>query len=185
MLEILSQPWPWYVSGIMIAAIMLLLTYFGKTFGFSSNLQTICSACGGGKYVKFFDIDWRSRRWNLVFLVGALIGGFLSAHYLSNGQPVQISQQTISDLSELGFAPPASVQPEEIYSVENAFSLKGFLVLAAGGLLIGFGTRWAGGCTSGHAITGLSSLQLPSLIAVIGFFAGGLLMTHLIMPLIF
>lgn len=50
---------------------------------------------------------------------------------------------------------------------------------------MGFGARWAGGCTSGHAISGLSNLQLPSLVAVLGFFAGGLLMTHLLFPLLF
>jgi len=185
MLEIIQQPWPWYVSGIMIAGIMLVLLYFGKSFGFSSNLRTICSAVGGGKHVSFFDYNWRAQIWNLLFLVGALIGGFISAQFLSDHQPVDISQQTISDLSQLGFSAPTSMQPAEIYSIESAFSMKGFLILAIGGLMIGFGTRYAGGCTSGHAISGLSDLQLPSLIAVIGFFGGGLLMTHLLMPLIF
>jgi uncharacterized membrane protein YedE/YeeE len=185
MLEFISQPWSWYVSGTLIAGIMFTLLYFGKSFGFSSNLRTICSACGGGKLVKFFDFNWRTQVWNLVFLVGAVIGGYIAGHFLSTGDPVQISPQTIADLSVLGFAAPVSVQPEELFSMENAFSLKGFIILALGGLMVGFGSRWAGGCTSGHAISGLSDLQMPSLIAVIGFFAGGLLMTHLLMPLIF
>ena len=120
-----------------------------------------------------------------MFLVGALIGGFLAAHFLSNGEPVKISESTIHDIAELGFSAPVSVQPFELFSMEAMFSMKGFLILAAGGFLVGFGTRWAGGCTSGHAISGLSNLQLPSLIAAIGFFAGGLIMTHFIMPLIF
>jgi len=64
-------------------------------------------------------------------------------------------------------------------------SLKGFLVLAFGGLMVGFGSRYAGGCTSGHAISGLSDLQIQSLIAVAGFFIGGLLMTYFVLPLIF
>ena len=185
MIELIREPWPWYISGTLIASTMLLLLYFGKSFGFSSNLRTICAACGGGKQAAFFQYDWKAQRWNLMFLVGALVGGYLAAQFLSNGEPVQISESTIADIAMLGFSAPASVQPFELFSIEAMFSLKGFLILAAGGFLVGFGTRWAGGCTSGHAISGLSDLQLPSLIAVIGFFAGGLIMTHFIMPLIF
>ena len=185
MLEFLSQPWPWYTSGLIIALVMLILLFFGKSFGFSSNLRTICAACGAGKTVKFFDFDWRSQTWNLLFLVGAIIGGFISSEFLSNGEAVQISQATIRDLSELGISAPEGIQPEEIFSMESAFSLKGFLILLLGGFAVGFGARYAGGCTSGHAISGISNLQLPSLIAVIGFFIGGLITTFLLMPLIF
>lgn len=185
MIEVLTQTWSWWFSGALIAGIMFFLLYFGQSFGFSSNLRTICAASGLGKQVKFFDFNWRSQIWNLVFLVGAIAGGFIAKEFLSTDAPVQISQATISDLKELGFAAPASLQPQELFSLESAFSLKGFLVLAFGGLMVGFGSRYAGGCTSGHAISGLSDLQLPSLIAVIGFFAGGLIMTFLIFPLIF
>ena len=184
-IEAIQQPWPWYVSGTMIAATMFTLIYFGQSFGFSSNLRTICAAAGGGKKVKFFDFNWKTQVWNLMFLVGAIIGGFIAAQFLSNGEPVLISQQTIDDLSKLGFASPAGAQPEELFSWNALFTLKGFVLLALGGFLVGFGTRWAGGCTSGHAISGLSDLQIPSLIAVIGFFAGGLLMTHLLFPILF
>ena len=185
MIDLIREPWPWYVSGTLIAGTMLLLLYFGKSFGFSSNLRTICAAVGGGKRVAFFQYDWKAQRWNLMFLVGALIGGYLGAHFLTNGEPVKISEDTISDIAKLGFAAPVSVQPSELFSLEALFSIRGFMLLATGGFMVGFGTRWAGGCTSGHAISGLSNLQIPSLIAVIGFFAGGLIMTHLIMPLIF
>jgi hypothetical protein len=123
--------------------------------------------------------------WNIVFLIGAILGGFLTKQFLDTGAPVQISQETIQDLSKLGISAPESLQPDEIFGFDAMFSLKGFLILALGGLMVGFGSRYAGGCTSGHAISGLSDLQLPSLIAVIGFFAGGLIMTFLIMPLIF
>jgi uncharacterized membrane protein YedE/YeeE len=184
MLEFIQQPWTWWVSGALIAAIMFFLLFFGQSFGFSSNLRTICSAAGGGKFIKFFDFNWRSQIWNLMFLIGAAIGGFIAAQFLSNGQPVQISQNTISDLAKLGISAPKSVQPEELFSIESLFTLKGFLILALGGLMVGFGSRYAGGCTSGHAISGLSDLQLPSLIAVIGFFLGGLLMTYVLLPLI-
>lgn len=184
MLELIQQPWTWLISGAFIASIMFLLLFFGQSFGFSANLRTICSAAGGGKFVKFFDFNWRSQLWNLVFLLGAILGGFITHQFLSNGQPVAISQQTITDLSQLGISAPVSAQPNELFSIEAMFSLKGFLILAFGGLLVGFGSRYAGGCTSGHAISGLSNLQLPSLIAVFGFFAGGLLMTFVLLPLI-
>lgn len=184
MLELIQQPWPWYVSGAIIAGIMFLLIFFGQSFGFSANLRTICAAAGVGRKVKFFDFNWKSQLWNLVFLVGAIIGGFITAQFLSNGEPVKISESTINDLSKLGIAPPTSAQPDELFSLEAVFSLKGFLILALGGIMVGFGSRYAGGCTSGHAISGLSDLQVPSLIAVIGFFAGGLLMTFVLLPLI-
>lgn len=164
---------------------MFLLIYFGQSFGFSSNLRTICTIGGAGKKVKFFDFNWKSQLWNLVFLVGAIIGGFLAEQLLSNGQPVQISAATIESLAQYGFASPEGFQPDEIFSWESVFTLKGFLILALGGLMVGFGARYAGGCTSGHAISGLSDLQVPSLLAVIGFFAGGLLMTYVFLPIIF
>ncbi|MBN8693567.1 MAG: YeeE/YedE family protein [Bacteroidetes bacterium] len=184
MLELIQQPWPWYVSGTIIAAIMFVLIFFGQSFGFSANLRTICAAAGGGKKVKFFDFNWKSQLWNLVFLIGAIIGGFIAAQFLSNGEPVKISENTISDLAKLGIAAPTSAQPNELFSLDAVFSLKDFLILALGGIMVGFGSRYAGGCTSGHAISGLSDLQVPSLIAVIGFFAGGLLMTFVLLPLI-
>ncbi|WP_202923695.1 YeeE/YedE family protein [Pontibacter fetidus] len=185
MLELLRQPWPWYTSGAVIAFVMVLLLFFGKSFGVSANLRTICSACGAGKTVKFFDFDWRSQTWNLLFLVGAVIGGVISSQFLSNGEVVQISQATIQDLSQMGISAPNGIQPEELFSLEALFTVKGFLILLLGGFAIGFGARYAGGCTSGHAISGLSNLQWPSLVAVIGFFIGGLITTWVLMPLIF
>jgi uncharacterized membrane protein YedE/YeeE len=140
---------------------------------------------GAGKKVKFFDFNWKTQIWNLVFLIGAIIGGFIANQFLSTSEPVQIASSTMEDLSKLGFGTPESIQPLELFSWESALSLKGFLILSIGGLLVGFGSRWAGGCTSGHAISGLSDLQLPSLIAVVGFFIGGLAMTHILFPLIF
>nr|MBS0037595.1 YeeE/YedE family protein [Saprospiraceae bacterium] len=184
-MEWILQPWPWHISGFLIVVIMMFLIFLGKSFGFSSNLRTICSACGAGKTAKFFDFNWKSQVWNLLFLVGSIIGGFISYQFLSTGEPVQISERTVEDLGQLGIAPPEGLQPLEVYGMESAFSLSGFLILLIGGLLIGFGARYAGGCTSGHAISGLSNLQLPSLVAVIGFFIGGLAMTHLLFPLIF
>ncbi|MGZ5247079.1 MAG: YeeE/YedE family protein [Flavitalea sp.] len=164
---------------------MFFLLYFGQSFGFSSNLRTICAAAGLGKKTKFFDFNWKAQTWNLVFLVGAIVGGFIANQFLSSGTPVEISQATINDLSKLGIAAPTSLQPSELFSLDAILSVKGFSLLAVGGLMVGFGSRYAGGCTSGHAISGLSDLQIPSLIAVVGFFIGGLVMTFFILPIIF
>lgn len=180
------QPWPWYISGPLIAIVMFLLLYFGRTFGMSSNLRTLCAIGGAGKKVAFFNFDWKSQRWNLVVVLGAIVGGFIAHHFLSNPIHIDLSENTIKDLNQIGFENAGkSLLPPELFSWENVFTLKGMSILIIGGFLVGFGTRYAGGCTSGHAITGLSSLQLPSLIAVIGFFAGGLIMIHLIYPLLF
>ena len=185
MMELITQPWSWWFSGMMISAVMFLMLYFGKSFGFSSNLRTICAIGGAGKKVKFFDFDWKTQSWNLVFLVGAVIGGWIAKHYLSDGTPLDLSQSTIEYLKQFGFDSPKGMQPLELFSWDAVFTIRGFLILAIGGFMVGFGSRYAGGCTSGHAISGLSDLQVPSLIAVVGFFAGGLAMTYLIFPLIF
>ncbi|WP_289644440.1 YeeE/YedE family protein [Maribacter aestuarii] len=185
-MDILLKPWPWYISGPLIALVLLFLVYFGKTFGMSSNLRTMCTMAGGGRYSNFFRFDWKSQRWNLTVVLGAILGGFIATQFLSDGSTIDLSANTITDLSQLGFENAGkAILPSELYSWEAITSLKGLGILLIAGFLVGFGTRYAGGCTSGHAITGLSNLQLPSLIAVIGFFIGGLLMTHLLFPLIF
>lgn len=184
-IDFLIGPWPWWFSGLVIAGVMFVLIYFGQTFGFSHNLHTLCAAVGMGKKYSFFDFDWRSQRWNLAFLVGALLGGMLTKLFLSSNDAILLSEKTVMALAELGFSAPTSMQPDELYGWNNVFTLKGFLLLAAGGFMVGFGSRWAGGCTSGHAISGLSDLQVPSLLAVIGFFVGGLIMTHLLFPILF
>ncbi|AJR03547.1 YeeE/YedE family protein [Siansivirga zeaxanthinifaciens] len=185
-MEYLLNPWPWYVSGPLIAFTMMLLLYLGKTFGMSSNLSTMCSILGGGKISEFFKFDWKEQSWNLAVVIGAIIGGFIATHFLSNDVVTDLNIKTVEELKTLGFSNAgASLVPDEIYNLEALLSLKGIAILIVGGLLVGFGTRYAGGCTSGHAITGLSSLQRPSLIAVIGFFIGGLIMTNFILPLIF
>src|SRR6478672_7543969 len=118
MLELIKQPWPWYTSGIVIVLVMAILLFFGKSFGFSSNFRTICAACGAGKKVKFFDFNWKSQIWNLMFLTGSVIGGIIASEFLSNGEAVQISQATIQDLKQLGISAPKGIQPEEIFSIE-------------------------------------------------------------------
>lgn len=179
----LFESWPWYIGGPIIAFIMIALIYLGKSFGFSSNFRTLCSAMGAGKTCSFFELNWKSQKWNLLFLIGAVLGGYIAANILSNNQIPEISAYTTEYLQNLGFnSVGKSYVPTEIFETLN---LKSLAVLISGGLLIGFGSRYAGGCTSGHAISGLSDLQLPSLIAVIGFFIGGLIMVHLLLPIIF
>ncbi len=185
-MEFILHPWPWWFSGMLIAGVMLTLNFFGKSFGVSSNLRTVCAAVLRPK-AKFFDFNWRNELWNLVFLGGSALGGFVAHQYLTapGTDAVQLAPSTVADLQALGFTAPEGMQPSELYGAAGMQDPKTWILLVAGGLLIGFGTRYAGGCTSGHAISGLSNLQLPSLIAVIGFFAGGLLMTHVFFPYLF
>ncbi len=186
-MDFILQPWAWYVAGPLITLVVFLLFYFGEKFGVSSNLEDICAIGGAGKFVDFFKFDWKKNSWNLLFLVGLIIGGFISGQWLTPDVTITFENpQTIQDLTELGFQNVgANYLPDEIFGIETMFSLKGFLILLIAGIFVGFGARYAGGCTSGHAIVGLSNLELPSLISVIGFFIGGIVMTWLVLPLIF
>lgn len=180
------EPWPWYISGPMIAFIMFLLIMVGKNFGMSSSLRTMCTICGAGNKSDFFKFDWKTQKWNLVVVLGAIIGGYIGSHLLSTDTAVAINPDTIAHLKTLGFnSAGTSYLPTELFDTSALLSIKNILILTTGGFLVGFGARYAGGCTSGHAISGLSNLQLPSLIAVIGFFIGGLFMIHFLFPLIF
>ena len=185
-MDFISQTWSWYVSGFMIGVVMFLLIYFGKTFGMSSNLRALCSIAGADKYASFFKFDYKAQNWNLVVVLGAMIGGFVAVHFLSAPENVAVNPKTIQALTQLGFdAPNGKLAPNAMFGNNVFTNPKMIFILIFGGVLIGFGSRYAGGCTSGHAIQGLSNLQWQSLKAVIGFFVGGLLMVHFIFPLIF
>jgi uncharacterized membrane protein YedE/YeeE len=185
-MDFILQPWAWYIGGPLIAISLLLYFYFGKNFGASTNFETLCSMAGAGKFSDYFKKDWKERDFALLFVLGLIIGGCIAANYLIPDQAIDLNPKTVKELTGLGFSNVGNQYfPDEIFSNEVVFSFKGFLILLVSGLLIGFGTRYAGGCTSGHAITGLSSLQLPSLLAVIGFFIGGIIATWFIIPLIF
>jgi len=177
-----SGEWPRYVAGPLIGLFVPTLLIAGnKVFGISSNLRHLCSAIVPGR-VEFFRYDWkRAGLWNLLFLGGVLIGGFLASH-VGAVHDIAISQETRIALSRLGIHDFSGVAPHEFFNWRALLTLRGFVSVVGGGFLVGFGTAYAGGCTSGHAISGLANFELPSLIAVVGFFAGGFAATYLILP---
>lgn len=181
-MNILTQPWPWYVSGPLIGLMVPALLIMGnKTFGISSSLRHLCAACIPTK-AEFFDYNWKAESWNLIFALGIVLGGLVAGFVFANPDPIQISEATVSDLSALGVKNFSGFVPEEVFNFHSLLTVKGFLLMIVGGFFVGFGTRYAGGCTSGHSIMGLSNLQLPSLVATICFFVGGLAMTWFILP---
>ena len=183
----LSQPWHWAFSGTMIALVLFLLNWMGRSFGVSSSFKSLCAVTGIGKRNSFFNINLKEEHWRFSFVIGGILGGVLAANFLQSPDPVAISEPTIQYLEQAGIAYPESDKtlagfvPTDLFN----FSVKGLLLALFGGFLVGFGARYADGCTSGHAITGLAHLQLPSLLTVIGFFIGGLLMAHFILPFLF
>jgi hypothetical protein len=184
MYEFLTQPWPWYVSGPLIGLMVPLLLLAGnKPFGVSSSLQHICAMCVPVR-IKFFNYDWKKESWSLLYVAGILLGGFLAGYVFRNPAPVDLSQKTIADLNGMGISDLGGLVPSEVFSLHALLSLKGFILMIVGGFLVGFGTRYANGCTSGHTITGLSALSFSSLVATVCFFAGGLLVAWFVLPLI-
>lgn len=187
--DFLSQPWPWYIAGPLLALVMFILLWFGHEFGISENFRLMCAADGADELNEFFKINWQAGEWNLLVALGAVFGGYVASHYFlaPDGNIAHVSAATVESLRGLGFQYEQGQVPlvPAFYSWEALFTWQGLLVIAGGGFLVGFGARYAGGCTSGHAISGLSALQLPSLIAVVGFFMGGLFMTYVVFPLIF
>ncbi len=181
--QFLTDPWPWYVAGPMIGLFVpLLLLVGGKEFGISVNLRHLCAALLPGR-AEFFKYDWKgSGAWNLTFVAGVTLGGFLAGTLLEHAAPIAISASTRADLGALGLTDFSGWAPAGLFSWTGLTGAPGLLLIVGGGLLVGFGSRYAGGCTSGHAITGLACLELPSLVAVVGFFAGGLLATHFLLP---
>lgn len=186
MLDMLSQPWPWYVAGPLIGLIVpMLLLFGGKQFGLSANFRHLCAAVLPGK-VDFLQYNWKARGlWNLTFALGITLGAMLAATLLAAPNPaIALAPATVADLRALGLTDLTGLVPAELISWRGLASWPGLVMVVGGGFLVGFGTRYAGGCTSGHAISGLSDLQVPSLVAVIGFFAGGLFVTYVLLPIL-
>ena len=182
--ELIKQPWPWYVAGPLIGLTVPTLLLIGnKAFGISSSLRHICAACFPAN-ISFFKYDWKKEMWNLFFVAGITLGGFLAVWLLNNLQPVQVNPNLATELSQYGITDYHGLVPVEIFNWQSLLSIKGLLMMVGGGFLVGFGTRYAGGCTSGHAIMGLSTLQWPSLVATMSFMVGGFIMANLILPFI-
>jgi uncharacterized protein len=184
LMEILMKPWPWYVAGPLIGlTVPLLLLLANKAFGISSNLRHICAACFPGK-IPFFNYDWKKESWNLFLVAGIVVGGYAASVLLTSKEPIQISTDLQSELAGYGISQIDSLQPTQLFNFENVLTIKGFIVIVLGGFLVGFGTRYAGGCTSGHSIFGLSTLQWPSLVATVCFMIGGIVMANFVLPFI-
>jgi uncharacterized protein len=184
MFDFIKQPWPWYVAGPLIGLMVSALLLIGnKSFGISSSLRHVCAACLPLK-IPFFQYDWKKEVWNLFFVAGILIGGFIAISLLSTAEPIQVNPKLQAELATYGISNYDSFVPADLFTWSSLLSFKGIFMIVIGGFLVGFGTRYAGGCTSGHAIMGLSTLQMPSLIATISFMTGGFIVANFILPLI-
>jgi uncharacterized membrane protein YedE/YeeE len=184
MIQWLRGPWPWYVAGPLIGlTVPLLLVMGNKSFGVSSTLRQICAACLPAK-VPFFQYDWKRDAWNLFFVAGILAGGWVAGYWLQNPEPVQVAPALVAEMKGYGVQDAGQLIPVSLFNWSALLTLKGWLMMGMGGFLVGFGTRWAGGCTSGHSIMGLSNLQWPSLVATVCFMAGGFFMANVLLPVI-
>lgn len=182
-MDLLTRPWPWYVAGPVIGlAVPLVYLYAGRKWGVSSTFRDVCAATFP-RGIEYFSYSWRNRgAWRLTMAIGLVLGGLVAG--LTGSDVVAISEATRADLAALGITDFSGLVPAEIFSWSGLGSAAGVVLIVVGGFLVGFGTRYANGCTSGHAISGLSALRVTSLVAVLGFFAGGLIATHLLLPLI-
>jgi uncharacterized protein len=183
-IDLIKQPWPWWVAGPLIGlTVPVLLVLGNKTFGISSSLRHICAACFPAN-ISFFQYNWKKEAWNLFFAAGIIAGGLIAASLLSNHAAVIVNPALAASLGEYGVHDFSSLVPRDLFNWHSVLTARGFILMVIGGFLVGFGTRYAGGCTSGHSIMGLSNLQWPSLVATCCFMAGGFIMSNLILPFI-
>lgn len=180
----MQQPWPWYVAGPLIGLTVPALLILGnKNFGISSSLRHICASCLPAN-IPFFKYNWKKEVWNLFFVFGIFVGGIITAIFFTNPNPVEVHPNLAKELASYGITDFRNLVPSELMNWESLFTLRGLVMMVGGGFLVGFGTRYAGGCTSGHSIMGIANLQLPSLIATISFMVGGFLMANVLLPII-
>jgi len=184
MMDWLRHPWPWYVAGPLIGLMVPVLLLTGnKSFGISSSLRHICAACLPAN-ISFFRYNWKNEIWNLLFVAGIVIGAFITVQFFNNPEPVNINPKLAADLKQYGVTDFHNLVPADLFNWSTLFTVRGLMLMVVGGFLVGFGTRYGGGCTSGHAIMGLSTLQFPSFVATIIFMAGGFIIANLVLPLI-
>ncbi len=181
-MEFLYKPWPWYLTGPIIGLCVPALLLLGnKQLGVSSTLRQICAGCFPAN-IPFLRYDWKKDAWNLFFVVGILIGGFIGGSLFADPRPTALSEGTIALLEQQGITDVKGLLPSQVFNWTTLLSLKGFLMMVVGGFMVGFGTRYARGCTSGHGILGLSALQWPSLLATASFFVGGIVFSYFVLP---
>jgi uncharacterized protein len=183
MWEAITGPWPWYVSGPLLGLMVPILLLLGnKNFGISSTFRHMCAAALPVRAEYFTSDNWRAGLWNLVLALGVIVGAVVAVVFLGGDRAPAVTPAAVELFASWDVAAPAALQPAEIYGVPGAFSLRALVSLVAGGFLVGFGTRYANGCTSGHAIMGLSLLNVGSLVATLGFFAGGVIVSNFVVP---
>ena len=183
-IELIKQPWPWYIAGPLIGLIAPALLLIGnKSFGISASLRHTCAILSPSN-ISFFKYNWKREMWNMVFVLGILIGGIIASVYLANPNSIIINPALKADLSNYGITEINGLLPTQLFSWESLLTLRGFIMMVVGGFLVGFGVSYAGGCTSGHAILGISNLQWPSVVATCCFMIGGFAVVNLIMPYI-
>lgn len=181
-IDFIRQPWPWYVAGPLVGLTVPALLLLGnKSFGISSSLRHACAMCFPAN-IPFFKYEWKKEIWNLIFVFGIFLGGLLAMGFFSNPDAIVISGDLRSELATYGITEINGLVPEQLFSWDRLFTVRGFVIMVLGGFLIGFGSRYAGGCTSGHSISGLANLQWPSLVATCCFMVGGLIMANFILP---
>jgi uncharacterized protein len=181
-MDIFSSFWPWYVTGPLIGLyVPIFYLLLNKHFGISSTFRDICAACMRPN-LPYFRYPWKENRWRLVFVAGISIGAFLARETLAQPAAGQISDHTLSALAALGVRDISTLVPADLFSSGSLTNLRTLLLTLGGGFLVGFGTRYAGGCTSGHSIHGIATFQPASVIATICFFLGGLFATFALLP---
>lgn len=184
MTELIQQPWPWYIAGPLIGLTVPALLILGnKSFGISSSLRHICASCMPAN-IPFFKYNWKKEVWNLFFVFGIFLGGVITMLFFSNPNPIEVNPNLAKELAGYGITDYSNLVPTELMNWESLFTVRGLLMMVGGGFMVGFGTRYAGGCTSGHSIMGIANLQLPSLIATVFFMIGGFLMANVLLPII-
>ncbi|MES2389578.1 MAG: YeeE/YedE thiosulfate transporter family protein [Bacteroidota bacterium] len=182
MIDVIKKPWPWYVAGPLIGLTVPALLIFGnRSFGISSTFRDICAACLPAK-LPFFSYNWRTSAWNLYFVLGIFLGAVFAGSALANPAPVIVDPRLSAELAGYGITDFSALLPVQLFNLHALLTFRGFIFTVIGGFLVGFGTRYAGGCTSGHAIMGISALQWPSVLATCCFMAGGFATANLVLP---
>lgn len=184
-MEWFITPWPWYVSGPLLGLFVPILLLLGnKQLGLSSSLRAVCAATLPAN-LEFFKYDWRtSGLWNIALALGILAGAAIVCATIGVPTPA-IAEQTRDALIALDVHRVAGLVPDEVFSWQSLGTFRGAVCVLGGGFLVGFGAAYGGGCTSGHGILGLASLQKASFVALTSIFGAGVLATFVLMPLIF